>query len=95
MSYNHNRPYEQREVTPSELSQKQVNKDAAKYVVVTTRDAADGCFNGHNPFGNQITTSTLSASLRAWAQHYSDTAITSAGSSKPRSSLRRWMSDEV
>lgn len=72
MNYNHNRSYEEREKRFAELSQKQVNKDAAKYVVVTTRDAAEGCFNGHNPSGNDHYFDSL-RTARAWAQHYSDT----------------------
>ena len=94
MSYNHNRPYEQREKRFSELSQKQVNKDAADTLssppvmrqmvasTVTTRLAT-------------ITTSTLSAQPVPGHNTIQTPAITSAGSSKPRSSLRRWMSDEV
>lgn len=72
MTYNYNRSSEEREKRFSELSQKQVDKDAAKYVVVTTRDAADGCFDCHNPTGNDHYFDSL-RTARAWAQHYSDT----------------------
>ena len=71
MSYNHDRSLDQRRKRYKELMSKQVTPSEAKYVVICTRDAADGHYgDGFNYdkfhyFANRAT-------AIAWAQHYSD-----------------------
>jgi len=72
LTYNHNRSYDERDKRFSELTKKQVNGryDDAKYVVITTRDAADGCFSDVGEHERHYFKHPATAI--AWAQHYSD-----------------------
>ena len=71
VTYNHNRSYEERQKRYDELCNKQVTKHEAKYVVVCTRDGADGDFC--DGFSNDRHYFTHRATAIAFAQHYSDT----------------------
>lgn len=70
ITYNHNRSYDERHKRYDELTVKQVGNHEAKYVVIITRDGADGDFiAGH---GNDRYYFKHRATAIAWAQHYSD-----------------------
>ena len=69
ITYNHNRSYDERQKRMSTLEIKQVVASQAKYVVITNRDAADGCFEGRDHERHYF---KHRATAIAWAQHYSD-----------------------
>lgn len=70
-TYNHNRSYEQRNKRFLELDAKQCDfSSEAKYVVITTREGADG--DSRDGFHNDGFYFRSRATAIAWAQHYSD-----------------------
>lgn len=71
VTYNHNRSLDERDKRYEELAAKQVVPSQAKYVVVCTRDGADGDFC--DGFSDQRHYFTHRATAIAFAQHYSDT----------------------
>lgn len=70
LTYNYERSHEQRLQRYRELTAKQCGPSAAKYVVVTTRDGADGDFLYGSKDDRHYFTHRATAI--AWAQHYSD-----------------------
>lgn len=68
-TYNHNRSYDERQKRMSALEIKQVPESQAKYVVITNRAAAGGCFEGRHYERHFF---KHRATAIAWAQHYSD-----------------------
>ena len=69
-SYNFDRSFDQRNTRYNELAATQVPRDEGKYVVVCTRDGADGDFC--DGFSNQRHYFTNRQTAIAFAQHYSD-----------------------
>ena len=70
VTYNFNRTLDQRHKRYNELAAKKVDKSAAKYCVVCTRDGYYGDFT--DGFSNDRAYFTNRATAIAYAQHYSD-----------------------
>jgi len=70
ITYNFDRTYDQRNARYNELAATQVPRDEGKYVVVCTRDGADGDFC--DGFSNDRHYFTNRQTAIAFAQHYSD-----------------------
>lgn len=86
-AYNYNRSFEQRVKRYVELSAKAVVPSEAKYVVVCTRNGADGDFFNGSSYDRHYFTHRATAI--AFAQHFSDINENVAGVYKMPEFIRR------